>query len=144
VRDTPTQAQRRAAAKKIVFPFAALTVWSLPVVQTVVLPAHAQTSQPVVCTREDVLGRWQMELFGVAASTAEMVFHDDGKVDHTVINAWQFVDGQLQMTQGTTWIMMGEFGASCDIMTGTYLNLFTLPLFGNVIIRNGDWRARKL
>jgi len=138
------QPARRYFLKKLSPPLAGLTAWSLPLVQSVILPAHAQTTESVpVCTVDDIPGTWQLELLGTAASSSEITLYVDGSADHAFINAWQYSDGQLMMTQGSTWVLMGAFG-DCDTLSGTYLNVFTIPVLGNVIIRQGDWIASRL
>ena len=134
------RAQRRKAIGKIVYPGAIATAWASPIVQSVLLPVHAQMSQ---CTRGDVLGRWQLELLGVASSIREITFFDDGSLQHTFLNQWQFSNDALQITQGFTWLLSGTFSA-CDTLSGTYVNTFVNPIIGNVIVRRGDWIARKL
>ena len=137
---TPTS--RRAAIKKLLLPGSVAVSWTSPIVQSVILPAHAQASSRL-CTREDVLGNWRIELFGLAASVREITFSSDGSVAHVIYNRWQFTNDELQITQGITWVLTGTF-SSCDSLSGTYVNTFTNPLLGNVIIRQGDWRATKL
>lgn len=134
---------------------AGLAVWSMPVVRSVLLPVHAQTSaaptgdgqdneaQAPVCIREDIIGRWQLTLFGVAASTSEIQFNADGTAEHELINLWQYVDGELQMMRGTVWLLTGRF-SGCSTLAGDYLNIFTNPLLGNLIIREGEWVAVKV
>jgi len=118
-------------------------------VQSVILPAHAQTTEAIpspVCTADDIPGSWQLEILGTAASSSEMTLYADGSVDHDFINAWQYEDGQLSLTQGSTWVLLGTFGSDsrdCDLLSGTYLNVFTIPILGNAIIRQGDWTARR-
>lgn len=109
---------------------------------SVVLPVHAQTSAEN-CTRDDIPGTWQLEIFGQAATNSQITFHADGSADHSFINAWGFANEQLIMTQGIMWVMTGTFGG-CKVLSGTYINIFTVPPLGNVIVRRGDWTANKL
>lgn len=132
--------QRRKAISKIVYPVAIGSAWASPIVQSILLPAHAQMSQ---CTRGDVVGRWQLELMGVAASSREITFFDDGALQHAFLNQWQFSNDTLQITQGFTWLLSGTF-STCDALSGTYVNTFVNPIIGNVIVRRGDWVAQKL
>lgn len=134
------KAQRRKAIAKIAYPGAIVSAWSSPIVQSVLLPVHAQMS---LCTREDIPGSWQLELFGVAASIREIAFFDDGTVQHAFLNQWQFSNDALQITQGFTWRLSGAFRA-CDTLWGTYVNTFVNPVIGNIIVRRGDWLAQKV
>lgn len=109
-------------------------------VQSVLLPAHAQTS---MCIREDIVGHWHLELKGVAASTREISLFDDGSANSDIANAWQFRAGNFLMTRGTTWRFEGSFSA-CDFLAGTYINIFTIPIIGNLVVREGTWQATKL
>ena len=131
---------RRTALKQIILPSAGLTVWSVPVVQSVLLPAHAQAS---MCAREDIVGHWHLELKGAAASTRELEFFDDGSASSDLVNAWQYRAGNFQMTRGSAWKFEGRFSA-CDFLAGTYVNIFTIPIIGNLIVREGAWQATKL
>ena len=139
--DKKTSAARRTAVKKMAYPAAALSVWGSPIVQSVLLPVHAETT--FICEPVAIPGRWQLEVLGPAASTSEITFFSDGSVDHSFVNAWQFGNGEFQMTQGTTWEFIGSFSA-CDTLSGIYVNVFTIPVLGNVIVRQGTWYAVKL
>ena len=109
--------------------------------QSLMLPAHAQTS--CVCGPDDIPGRWQLEVLGPAASSSEIVFFSDGSADHNYINAWQFSNAEFRMTQGTRWVFIGSC-ATCYVLSGSYVNIFTIPILGNVIVRKGDWFASRI
>lgn len=141
--DKPMRSARRTAIKKIVFPAAVLPVWILPVVHSVLLPVHAQASLCVLDDIHDILGKWQLEMFEPVASVSEFTLFSDGSVEHEFLNAWQYSGGEFRMTQGTTWVLTGSL-VSCNALSGTYVNIFTLPIIGNVIVRQGDWVASKL
>ncbi len=111
-------------------------------VQAVMLPAHAHTSFEV-CTGADVVGRWRMELSGIAAATKEITFFDDGSTDQSFVPVWQFSDGKLTMAQGITWLLSGSFNG-CDELTGSYVNTLVIPPLGNIVIRRGNWIATRL
>lgn len=129
----------KAATRKAVMPAAIATVWVSPLVQTVLLPVHAQTS---TCSRADIPGRWQLELFGIASQSQEINLLDNGTAEHAFLNAWQFTDGTLYIIQGFTWALNGGF-ESCNVMSGSYTNTIVNPILGNIIIRRGEWRAVK-
>ncbi len=132
--------KRRASIKQLAMPSLYLSAWCVPTVKSAMLPVHAQTSG---CMRDDILGRWQLELFGLAASSREITFAADGTVMHAYLNRWQFANDELQITQGLTWALTGSF-VSCDSLSGTYVNIFTNPILGNLIVRRGDWQAFKI
>jgi len=136
-------ATRRLAVRNVALSGMSVSVWSSPVVRSILLPAHAQTSSCVQGSVGDIPGKWRLELFGPAASTGEIYFHEDGSVDHTFINAWQFSNQEFRMTQGTRWVFTGVYGA-CGTLSGTYTHIFPNPLVGNIIVRRGDWQALKL
>ncbi len=139
--DKKTGTARRTAVKKITYPAAAMSVWSSPLVQSVFLPAHAQIT--FVCEPVTIPGRWRLEVLGPATSTSEIAFNSDGSVDHSYISAWQFDNDEFGMTQSATWVFSGAF-TDCNTLSGTYINVFTIPILGNVIIRRGNWSAFKL
>ena len=145
MREQLASGRRRDLLKLTALP----AVWSLPLVQSVVLPAHAQTTDVVPawrCSADDIPGIWQLEILGAAASSSEMTLYADGSVDHDFINAWQYKDAQLSLTQGSTWMLLGTFDTdarACDRLSGTYFNVFSIPILGNVIIREGDWTANR-
>ena len=138
--DNQAPIRRRDAVKRIALPPVYISAWSTPLVHTVLLPAHAQTSG---CAEENIVGRWQLELFGLAASVREINFLADGSVTHAYLNRWRYVNNELQITQGLTWVLSGSF-ASCATLSGTYVNIFTNPILGNLIVRRGDWQALKI
>lgn len=113
--------------------------------QIVSLSAHAQTSSvvSVVCDRADIVGRWQIEFFGLAASKKEITLFVDGSTDQDFITAWGFSEGILTLVQGSNWLLSGSFNG-CDELTGTYVNLLVIPPLGNIVIRRGNWIATKI
>jgi len=140
--------QRRKLIQRSLSVAAPALVWSAPVVHSVVLPAHAQTSMlPVLCAREDIPGIWRFELFGQAASVRTIEFFDDGRTGQDLIANWRYDDDQLTIAQGITWLYNGTFSDnmnSCEQMTGTYANTVVIPPLGNIVIRRGEWQARRV
>lgn len=114
--DKQTPAIRRKAIKKTVCTGVLSTAWGAPVVQSILLPVHAQTSH--ICLAQDIPGTWQLEVLGPAASSSEIIFFSDDSVDHSIVNAWQFTNDEFWMTRGSTWIFTGSFG-TCESLSGT-------------------------
>ena len=133
---------RRNACEKILGRLSMASVWSTPVVQSIMLPVHAQTSSEV-CVRADIVGRWKIELFGPAASVKDVTFYSDGTTDQSFIPVWQFSEGELTMAQGFTWLLTGAFNG-CDELTGNYVNTIVIPPLGNIVVRRGSWIASRL
>ena len=133
---------RRGAVKKIVFSSGLFSAWSLPVVQAITLPVHAQMSSCTPGAMDDIPGQWQLEVFGAAAAISNLIFYEDGTVDHSFVNAWQYSGSEFRMTQGTRWVFTGVY-TGCETLSGTYVNVFTIPVLGNVVVRRGNWLASK-
>lgn len=133
---------RRVACKKIIGHLGVASAWSMPTVQSVILPVHAQISAEV-CVRADVVGRWRMELFGLAASVKDLNFFSDGTTDQSFIPIWQFSGDELTMAQGITWLLSGRFNG-CNELAGSYVNTLVIPPLGNIVVRRGDWIATRV
>ena len=125
--------------KKILVPGVVLTVWHKPIVNTVVLPSHGQTS---VCTSADALGSWRLEIFDYQEPNIRTItLLEGGTTDTSFIHEWSVSpDGTFSMSQDLNdWRFTGTFSAGCTELSGTYSTIN----FEDASIDTGTWQATK-
>ena len=126
--------------QKLLLSGATLTVWSKPLVTSVVLPAHAMTS---ICGEAEVLGAWRLEIFDFQEPNIRAItFLAGGTTDISFIHEWSVsADGVFSMSQDLNdWRFTGTFSAGCAELSGTYTRLDII----NFTTHTGTWQATKL
>jgi len=127
-------------AQKILLSGVTLTVWSKPLITSVVLSAHAMTS---ICGEAEVLGPWRLEIFDYQEPNIRTItFLAGGTTDTSFIHEWSISsDDVFSMSQDLNdWRFAGTFSAGCTELSGTYTRLDIIDF----TTHTGTWQATKL
>ncbi len=113
--------KRRSISKAI--SLASLTVWVSPIVTTVFIPVHAQTS---TCTENDVVGTWLIATFGLSGGagewSGEYVLNEGGSgttLGHPL--NWDIDGAKLSINIDDGTVLVLTLRANCMYVNGTVM-----------------------
>lgn len=118
-----------------------IAAWITPIVNSVILPVHAQTS---ICSMLDLVGTWRFILSThvVPALNPTFELRADGSTSDAA-SIWEVDGNQFTLRQDISdYIFVAELTSNCNYLSGTSTTSFTDPPFN--LPENGVWSAERI